>query len=876
MLTLIRPISLRRIREHRLRAAMTAVGIALGVAVLVAVVTVNRGIVGSFANSLDEISGRVQLEVRGADTGLDEALLASIRAVPGVRYATPAIQRTLNVADGEGDAVVILGLNFTEDPAVLQHFYRLDADELQRKQKANAGPQEDFDADPFAMLDAQRQLVVTHAFAERWHKRKDETIDLITREGRQPFTLYSVVDAKGPLKAMGGNLAVMDYLDAQEVFDLKGRVDRFDVAVADAERPGQVEAVAEALRKATGGRFQVERPGKRQERQNTMLRTFKLGLTMGAGIALIVGMFLIYHTLSISVVQRRTEIGILRAGGATRRQIVALFTLEGVVFGVLGSLLGLGLGALLARGMMGESARSVSEIYMRVDHVDGQVPGWALLLGLGAGTLCSALAALVPAWRASRLSPIETIRTVAWSEGEATSLRFRAREWAAIGVWAAVPLVAQGPAVMGFPLSGLAAMALVLLGATMAGRWLVTASNRVLGPLCARLFAVEGRLAADNVTRNAAKSAVTVASLMVGLSMVMGSAILVHSFRRSIDTWLQQTVPADLFVTAGSKTAGIKNATVDPKLAAEIATVPGIDAVDMVRIRNIDYGHSRVVLLSLQARIRFSRHSDWPLARWQGARAEVLPALTAGKGCIVSETFAHRFGHQPGDEIELHTADGRQRFRILATITDYSSDQGAIFFDRDLYIRHWHDDKVDTFEPYLKAGADPETVRREILRRWGAKYKLFALTNRQLREEISRIVERVFELTRVLELVTMAIAILSVVNTLLTSILDRMREIGVLRAIGMLRGQLARMVVIESTALAVVAALVGLGVGAVNGWLILHVVQAQEAGWDMPMAFPWASAAVYAVVVVAVGGLAAVYPARVAGRLQVKEALGYE
>ena len=133
-----------------------------------------------------------------------------------------------------------------------------------------------------------------------------------------------------------------------------------------------------------------------------------------------------------------------------------------------------------------------------------------------------------------------------------------------------------------------------------------------------------------------------------------------------------------------------------------------------------------------------------------------------------------------------------------------------------------------------------------------------------------------FALTRVLELVTMVIAVLSVVNTLMTAILDRMREIGVLRAIGMVRGQLARMVVVESTALAVVAAVVGLAVGTVNGWLILHVVQAQDNGWDLPMALPWSSLATYALAVVAVGCLAALYPARMAGRVEVKEALGYE
>ncbi len=876
MLSLLRPISFRRITEHPLRAAMTATGISLGVAVLVAVVTVNHGIVGSFADTLDEISGKVHLEVRGGDTGIDEDLLEQVRSVPGVQFATPVIQRVLDVADGQGDSLAILGINFTEDPKAIRFFYNLDPDELKR-QDATKQAAEDFDADPFALLDARRQLVVTEQFAARWHKNKGETIDLMTRDGRQPFTIYSVAKARGPLKAMAGNLAIMDYVDAQETFGLIRRVDRFDVAVMNAGQDGQIEAVAVALRKSLGGKYDIERPGKRQERQESMLRSFKLALAIGAGVSLIVGMFLIYHTLSISVAQRRTEIGILRAAGATRRQIVALFTTEGTLFGLAGSLLGLGLGAVLARGMLIQSAESIGELYMRVDSPQTEVPPWALVAGLVAGTLCSGLAALLPAWRASRLSPVETIRNTAYDfKSGPPDLRFTAREWVALGLWALVPIVAQGPAIQGFPAFGLFSMFLVVLGATLMSRWAVVAGNRVLGPLCAKFLGIEGRLAADNVTRNAGKSSVTVASLMVGLSMVMGSAILTNSFRSSIDTWVKQTVPADLFVTSGNITGGIKNSPVDPKLAAEMAKLPGVAMVDLIRLRNIDYADSRVMLLSLQTRIRFTRHNDWPLVKWYGERSSVLPAMTAGKGVIVSITFAHKHHKQPGDTVELQTVHGRKSFLILATLTDYTSDQGTIFLDRDLYVREWEDEMVDTIEPYLHPGVDPERVRLEIVAKWGKQYKLFALTNAQFRDEIARMIERVFSITRALEFVTIFISLLSVVNTLLTTILDRMREIGVLRAIGMVRGQLARMIVIESTVLALIGAVVGILVGTVNGILILTVVTAQDTGWEVPLQFPWLNAVVYAGVLVIVGIAAALYPSRVAGRVQVVDALGYE
>lgn len=199
-----------------------------------------------------------------------------------------------------------------------------------------------------------------------------------------------------------------------------------------------------------------------------------------------------------------------------------------------------------------------------------------------------------------------------------------------------------------------------------------------------------------------------------------------------------------------------------------------------------------------------------------------------------------------------------------------------MFLDRSLYTKVWRDDLVDTFEPYLKPGTDAQTVRREILARHGKQYRLFVLTNGEFRAEIQAMIGRIFSVTRALELVTVFISLLSVVNTLLTAILDRMREIGVLRAIGMLRRQLSRMIVVESLCLSIVGAFVGLGVGILNGWLILNAVNRQDTGWEVATKVPWETTGIYLLALIVVGAAAALYPARVAGRVPVVDALGYE
>ncbi|MBM4341917.1 MAG: ABC transporter permease [Deltaproteobacteria bacterium] len=888
MLELLRTVSLRRFAEHRLRTAMTALGVALGVAVLVAVVATNKSILASLRDTLGHVSGKVHLEVKGGDTGLPEDTLDRVRGLPEVAHAAVAIQRTLDLATradsqmagpDDGETLAILAVNFTEDPEVLRAVYGLARDQIGQRDKgpvAAAPTADDFD-NPLEMLDRPRQVIVSDKLAGRLGKRKGDTVALMTRDGEQPFTIYAVTPATGPQKAFGGNLAVMDYLDAQEVFGLEGRVDRIDVVLRDAESAGALDRAARAIAAALGGKYEVESPSARAGRQQQVLRTFSISLTVGAGVALMVGMFLIYHTMSISVAQRRSEIGVLRATGATRGQVVALFTLEGAVYGVVGSGLGIGLGLGLARLMMQQAAASLSDIYVRVHTSEVTIDAATLTLAV-VGGLCSAtVAALWPAWRASSLSAVETIRTTAYDPHGAPDLRWTRREWAGLGSLALVPLAAGGPVVFGFPWFGFVAMFFVLLGATLLGRWCVVALQHGTTGLASALFGIEGRLAADNLGRGASKAAVTVAALMVGLSMVIASSTLTHSFVQSIDRWVEQAVPADLFVTSNARLGGIKNQPLKPELGDQIAGISGVLGVDKVRLRNIDYRNTQILLLSVDVRLRFAlKSTSWEFSSWTGDRATLVRRLQAGEGVLISETLAHRFGIAPGGTVQLQTAAGRVDFPVLAAIVDYSSDQGAVFIDRNLYLRHWQDDLVDTFEPYLDAKTTPEAVRAEIVRRFGRSHRLFVLTNAEFRVEIKRMIDQLFSVMRALELVTILISLLSVVNTLLTSILDRTREIGVLRAIGMVRGQLGRMILVESLLLGVVGAIIGTLVGAANGYLMLEVISKQDNGWQLPMRVDVPVAAAYCAALVGVAVLAGVYPARVAGRLRVVEALGYE
>jgi len=891
VLNLLGPITLRRLREHKVRSLLTLVGISLGVAVLVAVATVNEAVVGSFADTLGHISGKVHLEVSGGATGLDEQLVDKVRALPGVRYATPVVQQTLEMADEQGETLGVLGVNFTEDPEALAWFWNLRPDDVYARPEAESGrderaraadEDEDFQ-DPFEFLNATDRLIVSRQFADRHGVSRGGKTRLITREGTREFEIYAVVDTEGPARAYGGNLAIMDYQSAQEVFgkvtrtgsSVVGHVDRIDIAIDDPDREGAIDDVTAQVRAALGDAFEVERPSKRQQRTERLLRSFRVAFFVGSSVALLVGMFLIYHTLSVSVVQRRTEIGILRAVGTTRGQIIRLFSLEGWVFGLLGSAVGLGLGALLSRGLLQASAQSISEVYIRVHATEARVPPIVMVLGLACGTGCALLASYLPARAAARLSPVETIRSGALlvRAGRITWIGWR--EVAAALLFLAIVPCALVPAIGGFPLLSLVACGLAIGGFALLARSALRSGMLALAPFVSRVFGFEGTIASDNLRQSQAKSAGTVASLMVGLAMVLSSAIMTSSFRNSIHRWVDQVVPADLFVTSSSAFAGVKNQPMEADIAGEIARIDGIVDVDLVRIQNVDYGDTRIALLSLDTSVRF-RHGLGRVLVGGGDVVAFTPRLQGEDTVIVSESFAAHFGKGAGDRILLPTAEGERSFEVLGVMVDYTSDQGMVFFDRALWKKYWHDELVDTIEPYTAPGADLERIRAEIARRWGKSHNLFILTNAEFRAEIGRLIEQVFAITRALEAVTILIALLSVVNTLLTSVLDRTRELGVLRAIGALRSQIRRVVLIEAGCISVVGSALGVIAGTAVGFILIKVVNVQNSGWRVGFSWPAATVGVYALLLVVVGVVAAVYPAWKAARMRVVDALAYE
>ena len=618
-------------------------------------------------------------------------------------------------------------------------------------------------------------------------------------QGRKQFTVRGILKAGGMAQAFGGNLGIMDIYAAQSVFGRGRHFDRIDIGLREGVTLEQGEAVLRAL---LGPGFTVEPPSGRGRQFESLLGVYTLAMTVSSMFALFIGMFIIYNSFAIAVTQRRGEIGILRALGATRRQIRTLFLGESAVAGLIGSAAGAILGLLFARTLTGVSADMLESMFGVAQNVrEVVVDRPFLLVAIALGTGTSMLAALIPARNAARVEPIQALqkgRYQVLGAGE-NRLRRNIALAAALLSLACLPLSAN----RAFFFAG---FLLTLLAALLLTPFLALELARLLRRPLKWLRPVEGALAADSLIQAPRRTSATVAALMLSLALVVGQGGVARASLESIEEWTTATLNPDLFVSTTENIAS-HGARFPATMQAELESVPGVAEVQAVRMPRTQFHGYPIMVVAIPMESvgrRVKRHMI------EGDQPTMDRLASEQKGVILSENLAALVKLKLGDTVELPTTTGILRRPVVGIIRDLSNQMGAIFMDRALYVKSFQDDTVDVFRLYVQPGASPEEVRRRIVVRIGSGRHMFIMLNRDLRAYISRVMDQWFGLTYVQVIVAMMVAILGIVNTLTVSISDRRRELGVLRAVGGLRAQIRGTVWLEAAAIGVIGLVLGL------------------------------------------------------------------
>ncbi|MDH3445109.1 MAG: ABC transporter permease, partial [Deltaproteobacteria bacterium] len=789
-----------------------------------------------------------------------ESLYPRIRDSVGVKDAVAAVDGFLPVSGIQGERLYVYGVDLLTDFTVREHKF--------------VGAEFAFDQ-ALDFIAAPDSIAITQTFSRRHTLPLGAPITLLTSRGKQSFTVRALLKEEGAASVFGGSFALMDLPVAQRAFGKDGRLDIIDIT---AEEGLPVEAVRQQLRDRLRGAAIVQRPKNRGEQIELLLTSFRVGLFFVSLIALFVGFFLIYNTMSVSVIQRKRELGTLRCLGMRRGELLRLILAEALVLAVGASVMGALLGWILAQAALVAVGETVANLFSLLDLATVGLTWRELALALVSGVGVAGFAAIFPAWEAVRVSPLENARQAPWSSGY-----FFKKSWTAklglLCLAAAPALLFMAPAVTGAVQQfsvGVVGMLVFLLALAFFCPAFIHYGIRWLWQIVlyfGRGSWIELRLASDNLRRNTYRSGISVATMIISLAAIFTISAFVNSVRGSLLAWIDQMVTADLIVSSGARTAGPRNVPLKEDPVLDFKSVPGVKIIDLYRLVRANYGGKPILIESFSAAESLSvRHL--PVAVGDGKKT--LQAMGAGDGVVISESFHSKFGTGTGDTVELATPSGIVPFKVLGIYIDYSSDIGSVLIDRALYKKFWRDDLVDAFDLWLEPGADQREVIRKIKQDYGDRYELFISTHGELRKAVVNIMEQSFVVNYAVEIVAIVVAIFSVINALLASVLDRVREIGVLRAIGATQAQVRKIVLMEAAWMGLLGGFFGLFAGTIMAYH--HVVYNTKVltGWTFQFYYPY-DVAIFSLIAAVLLCLASGYaPAKQAAATPIVSAIGYE
>ena len=846
-------VTFRQWRQHKLRLALTVAGIVLGVAVYFAVQTANATLVGSLHATIEKLAGRATLQVTGGESGFPQEYFKKIKDIPGIAYAEPVTETTASTTLPGDVKLLVLGLDTGSDLTLYGEMFDHDGIEVRN---------------PLAFTSKADSVAITRDLAAKFSLKEGDKLTIQTQAGKRELTVRGFFKTAGAGAVFDGNVAVIDLYAAQEFFGRAKKLDRIDIMTAP---DANVEEVRTAVNALLPAGIRAERPSLRGQGLENAITSMHLGLTIMSFLAVTIGVFIIFNSFSISLNQRWKEIGTLRALGVERGNVQRMFLGEAAVMGLIGSAVGVGVGYLLAIGatqVMTEVSATVYGYLASPQPMKFDMSFAASAFGVG--VVASLLAAWLPARAASGLNPALALHNI-------ETRRIEGRTgWPRI--LAGIGLMILGLALTRFSTAGvglnlqLSYSVFFLAGMVLLLPKFIEVGARVLRWPAKWLFGAEGVIAVETMARAPRRTTATVGALMIGLSFVFSNGTFIQSQKSALNRSIDKAVGADILVTSSDQLHSRSDHFTE-ETAGRIASLPGVVLADLLRTTAVTYGGEEISVMAHDMDAYFAISPDL-LDAGDAERARAM--ASKGEGIVVSNNFAMRFGLGLGDRVDLETPRGMLQLPIVGLLEYYRSEKGTLFIDRALYKKYWDDSSVDYVLVDLAPGVDRGAFKDSVYGLIAGTQKAYVYTHEEYKTWATRLIDQFFTLTYLQMLVAFMVAGLGLVNTMVISVAERRREIGVFRAIGGLRRQVAKMVLIEAAAIALIGLLTGLICGAFNAYFLVNTAAKVIAGFTLPLIFPVELALLALPIVLLLALVSAWLPARHAARMRVVEAIGYE
>jgi putative ABC transport system permease protein len=888
MLPLYRLLSLRYLIHRWDRAALIIASIAMGVATMVSTRIMNE-CVATAATQTSTPLGFGDLFVSNGEFGVARSVTDELRAanIPGVKSVQPLVVERVILPECNKITCVLLGVELSLDWMKPEQTNPLGV-RFTRTLEENRTTA--------MLLFTRRIIVVSKAIHEEWARtRKDATSPLLVRYGSREIECLPVgyfdCDEGSPVAMLGRNIIGMEIVQAarfvrpgptvataavmggvaSEVLwesQTPARVNRIDVLFEPTVNPVSIMSAVQAV---VRDRAEVKTPESQGQSTQEIIGGIQIAFTLCSATAMIVGLFLVYNALSVTVAERRHDIGILRSIGATRRQVILLFAIAALILGLIGAFIGVPLGTIMARLILSEFREELGAMFLNPE-IQGAYPSVVtMLLAVASGIITAVGAALIPAIQAATQDPADAVRRVPGVAGGLWALAHKATCGTLIAGGVAMILSRDElPARLG-AFGGIMA---ALVGLLLAAPILVGILVRILHPLLRRVLPIEARLAADNLIRSPGRTGVVIGALGAGVAVMFQTAGVGRSNEVPVVQWLDEVIQADRFLFAGSVAEATSSQTpLDPQVIREVARIPGVESAVGIRYVRPEFNNTIVFLVAIDA----VPYAESTAKRVPANRSglEKLTKLPSGNVVFVSENFAMKHNKGPGDTIILPGPRGPVELRILDTIRDYSWSRGTIFIDRAVYAALFQDPLVDICHVFLEDPASTSAGSQAVAKM--AEDKNLSVQDRAtVRKFLADLIDRVYVLAYLQQIIVGIVAALGVVTALLISVLQRKRELGLLLAIGATPSQVVRTVLWEALLMGFFGTILGILIGLPMEWYILRVVVFEESGFLFDLLVPWRQGISIAGGAMFIATIAGLIPAMHAVRTRITDAIAYE
>ena len=841
--------SSRRMLRRPFQYILLILGVAIGVAMVVSIDVANLSAGRAFELSTEAVAGKTTHRIFGPSTGIDESLYTQIKTELGYRLAAPVVEDFV-LSDQLGDRPLrLIGVDLIAEPPFRNYFGDLDGETTTKLT---------------TLLFEPNSVILSEGLAHEYGLVPGDLINIRSGTENVAMRLAGVFSSGRDAQGLSDFL-LTDIATAQETVGTPGKISYIDLIDDEEGGLAQVAGILPAG-------VQVQPAESRNNALRQMSSAFELNLSALSLLAMVVGMFLIYNVVAFSVVQRRELFGILRCLGVTGNQLSNLILFEAIIMGLLGAVLGLGIGWLLGREMVSLVSRTINDFYFVVNVTNIHLSAWLLIKGLIIGIGAALIGSIMPAWEAKRSTPISGLHR--------STLEEKTGQAAGRLVIVFILLLILGSTLLFFEGANLifsfAGLFIVLISFAFLVPGLMQQLMSFSTPLFQRLFGAVGRMAPRDIVRSLSRTAVAVAALMIAVSVIIGVAIMIGSFRRTVDQWLSDTLQADIFLSPPTLTSNRVVGDLPREIVEDARSWPGVDW--SVSAWNADIMAPaigrQIEVIAVDGDIsdgkrRYAWIAGTPMDVWQ--------KLEQGLGVLVSEPLIiHEHLGIPPDPIQLLTDSGIVQFPILGVFFDYSSDQGAILMNQNLYKRWWSEQEVNTLGLFVEPDQDVEEITRSLQLHFSGREDVIIQTNRTVRSNALEIFDRTFAITAALQLLVIIVAFIGVLSALMSIQLERTRELGILRAAGMTIAQMWRLILLETGLMGGTAGLLAMPVGSILAWILIYIINRRSFGWTLDMNLD----PIYYLQALAVAILAAllagVLPAIRAGRLSVASAIREE